>query len=145
MNRASSTDAVRGVPKNSQKRLSYNEDVNEASGALQDEAVDLERENGRPGNQRTEPDDRSSSPAFEEGSTSSVPRTDRRSAMKAALLIAGSGPLVILTSHAWLTDPALIEGTVRISFDPRESARKRRDAGGVDRDHHSPGVLRRLA
>ena len=29
--------------------------------------------------------------------------------MKAALLIAGSGPLVILTSHASFTDPALIE------------------------------------
>ena len=28
--------------------------------------------------------------------------------MKAALLIAGSGPLVILTSHASFTDPALI-------------------------------------
>lgn len=29
--------------------------------------------------------------------------------MKAALLFAGSGPLVILTSHASLTEPALIE------------------------------------
>ena len=29
--------------------------------------------------------------------------------MKAALLITGSGPLVILTSHASFTDPALIE------------------------------------
>ena len=66
MNRASSTDAVRGVPKNSQKPLSYNEDVNEASGALQDEAVDLERETADRGNQCTERDDRSSSPAFEE-------------------------------------------------------------------------------
>jgi hypothetical protein len=69
MNRASSTGAVRGVPKNSQKRLSYNEDVNEASRALQDEAVDLERGTADRGNQaieRTEPDDRSSSPAFEE-------------------------------------------------------------------------------
>jgi hypothetical protein len=28
--------------------------------------------------------------------------------MKAALLFAGSGPLVILTSHASLTDPALL-------------------------------------
>jgi hypothetical protein len=29
--------------------------------------------------------------------------------MKAALLFAGSGPLVILTSHASLTDPVLLE------------------------------------
>ena len=29
--------------------------------------------------------------------------------MKAALLFTGSGPLVILTSHASFTDPALLE------------------------------------
>ena len=59
MNRASSVNAIRSVPKNSQKRLSYSEDVNEASGALQDEAVDFKRETADRGNQaieRTEPD-----------------------------------------------------------------------------------------
>jgi hypothetical protein len=69
MNRASGADAVRSVPKNSQKRLSYNEDVNEASEVLQGEAVDLERETADRGNlaiECTEPDDGSNSPAFEE-------------------------------------------------------------------------------
>ena len=33
----------------------------------------------------------------------------KRYAMKVAVLITGSGPLVIVTSHASFTDPALIE------------------------------------
>ena len=69
MNRAPSADAVRSVPKNSRKRMSYNEDANEASGLVRDEAADLERETADRGNQaieRTEPDDGSDSPAFEE-------------------------------------------------------------------------------
>jgi hypothetical protein len=48
------------VPKSSQKRLSHNEAGNEASGALQDEAVDIERETADQGNQaieHTEPDE----------------------------------------------------------------------------------------
>ena len=68
MNRAPNADAVRSVPKNSRKRMSYNEDANEASGLVRDEAADLERETADRGNQaieRTEPDDGSDSPAFE--------------------------------------------------------------------------------
>ena len=41
---APSGNAVRSVPKNSRKQISYNEDANEASGLVLDEAVDLERE-----------------------------------------------------------------------------------------------------
>jgi len=69
MNRAPSADAVRSVPRNSRKRTAYNEDANEASGLVRDEAVDLERETANRGNQaieRTEADDGSNSPAFEE-------------------------------------------------------------------------------
>ncbi len=60
MRTAPSGNAVRSVPKNSRKRISYNEDANEASGLVLDEAVDLERETADRGNQaieHTEPDD----------------------------------------------------------------------------------------
>jgi hypothetical protein len=69
MNRAPSANAVRSVRKNSRKRISYNEDANEASSLVRDEAVDPERETADRGNQaieRTEPNDGSNSPAFEE-------------------------------------------------------------------------------
>ena len=68
MNRAPSANAVRSVRKNSRKRISYNEDANEASSLVRDEAVDPERETADRGNQaieRTEPNDGSNSPAFE--------------------------------------------------------------------------------